>query len=74
VVNLVGVSHASALPHDRYCGRAASAIHGPSANHDMIEVGDWAVSDALRSRTYVEGYFNYLLDWIVAHAFSELKR
>jgi pimeloyl-ACP methyl ester carboxylesterase len=40
----------------------------PNANHDMIEIGDWPVTDDLKSRKYIDGYFQYLIDWIIARA------
>jgi uncharacterized protein len=38
------------------------------ANHDILDVGDWSANDLLRTRSYADGYFEYLVSWIVRHA------
>lgn len=42
----------------------------PTGNHDMIEVDDLPVSDALGPSRYVPGYFDDLLSWITTRAFG----
>ena len=40
----------------------------PRANHDILDAGDWSPNDLLRTSRYADGYFDYLVSWILLHA------